>query len=321
MDFRQRGNGPTWGDVWPGVAILVVLSLVSIVTFFGDAVRRARAEGPRVTVLAGEVEGLERGSAVWIAGKPAGRVLDIRFQDVEGPPEERVAIETVLLRDAIPYVMADARVTIGASGLLAPSVVKIGPGTSSAVPLQAGDSLTASGRPDLDDFRLIADSVRRALAESSRGMAQIRDRMVREDGSSLGLLRDTSLVAALETGRVRLERLSLAFREGRGLARALREDTIRNSLRRAGTRISELVASGGVRARSDSLRALGATLETLLRNAGELASGVERAEGTAGRAVRDSALDVAIRKTRAQLDSLSADLGQNPLAWLRIRLF
>lgn len=321
MDPHSKPEKLTWSDVWPGALILLVLLLISLLTFFGDAVRRATAEGPRLTLLAPEVGGLERGSPVWLAGKPAGRVLSLSFLEPGGRAGERVSIETVLLREAMPHLRADARVTVGASGLLAPSVVKIGPGTPTAPPLFDGDTLWAVPRPDMEDFRSMADSVRDAFLGARELFSELRREVLEGHGSAAGFLSDRTVLADLESSRAKAERISAGWRSGAGLPRLIRDDSLRIVTLQVWEALSRLRSSPELSAVRDSLRAAGTSLAHLAGTASEIAAGIENAEGTVGRAVQDSALIVGASRTRALLDSLSADLGANPLAWLRFRLF
>jgi ABC-type transporter Mla subunit MlaD len=321
MDPSKSGQLPDWAEVWPGLLILAALVAVSLITFFGDAVRRATAEGPRLTILAPEVGGLERGSPVWVAGKPSGRVLGLHFLEPGGAPDERVAIDAVLLREAIPYLRADARVTVGASGLMAPSVVKIGAGSPGAARVEDGDTLRAVQRPDLDDFRSMADSVRDALAIAAEDVSMLRREAAEGNGSTARFLADRGLISRMDSAREVSSQISSAWRDGRGLRRLLDDDSLRAVVARSATAIEDLMASEAARASADSVRDVGLALENLRSRTGEIAARLDAAEGTLGRASKDSALAVAAQRTRAVLDSLTAELGANPLAWLRIRLF
>jgi ABC-type transporter Mla subunit MlaD len=321
MDLRSNPENLTWSDVWPGALILAALLVVSLLTFFGDAVRRATAEGPRLVVLAPEVGGLERESPVWLAGKPAGRVLSLSFLEPGGRAGERVAIEAVLLREAMPYLRADARVTVGASGLLAPSVVKIGPGTAGAPPLSDGDTLWAASRPDMEDFRAMADSVRGALVGARDLVSELRQEVLEGNGSVAGFLADRAVQANLDSSKARFGRISEGWRHGGGAPRLLRDDSLRLVAGQAWEALARLQDSTGVRTLGDSLRATAASVEHLSGTASEIAARIDQAEGTVGRAVKDSALTVGAARTRTLLDSLSVELGANPLAWLRFRLF
>jgi len=321
MNRNSTPGGSGWSEVWPGVLILVVLLLISLLTFFGDAVRRATAEGPRLTVLTPEVGGLERGSPVWLAGKPVGRVLSLSFLEPGGRAGERVSIETVLLREAMPYLRADARVTVGASGLLAPSVVKIGAGTAESPALSDGDTLRVVPRPDMEDFRSMADSVRDAFVGARELFSELRREVLEGHGSAAGFLSNRAVLADLTSSRAKARRVSEAWRSGGGLPRVIRDDSLRVVARRASETLARLRGSSELSAARDSLQAVGTSLEHLGGTAARIAAGIERAEGTVGRAVKDSALTVGASRTRALLDSLAVDLSADPLGWLRFRLF
>ncbi|MEJ2483003.1 MAG: MlaD family protein [Gemmatimonadota bacterium] len=261
MDPSRSGRSADWADVWPGLLILAALSAVSLITFFGDAVRRATAEGPRLTILAPEVGGLERGSPVWLAGKPSGRVLDLHFLPPGGAPDERVAIDAVLLRESIPNLRSDARVTIGASGIMAPSVVKIGAGTPGAPRVNDGDTLRAVQRPDLEDFRSMADSVRDAFAIAAEDVIALQKQAVEGGGSASRFLADRELRSRMDSARTAARQLSSAWEGGRGLRRLVRDDSLRAVMARSASAIEELAASEATRASADSARALSLTLE------------------------------------------------------------
>jgi hypothetical protein len=113
----------------------------------------------------------------------------------------------------------------------------------------------------------------------------------------------------------------MAWRSGGGLPRVLRDDSLRVVARQASETLSRLQISPELSMARDSLQAARASLHHLGVTAARIADGIERAEGSVGRAVQDSALSVGASRTRLLLDSLAADLGADPLAWLRFRLF
>jgi hypothetical protein len=321
MDEHGGSDHLAWADVLPGLLILGAVVAISLITFFGDALRRATAEGPRVTVLAPEVAGLERGSVVWLAGKPSGRVLNVHFREPGGPIGERVSIEAVMLREAMPFLGEDAHVTIGSASLLRPSVVKIAPGSEHALPLGGGDTLRVMSKLDIESFRTMADSVRIAIRDLAGGTADLREQMTEGNGSVARFLAHRGSVAQLDSARSRFDRLWLAWQQGDGLSRIVREDSIRASATRAMETLRNLTDPANSPGAIDSLARVGETLRQLENRAREIGSGIERAEGTAGRALNDPALRLSADRTRAVLDSLASDLGANPLAWLRFRLF
>jgi phospholipid/cholesterol/gamma-HCH transport system substrate-binding protein len=317
---RRRG-GTDWKDVLPGLAILAALLVASTLTFLMDQVRRRFAEGPRVIVLAAEGEGLQPGSTVWIAGKPSGRVLGIRFDDPAGPESSRVVIESVLRREAMPQMRADARASIGASGLLAPAVLKLTPGTGAAPPLRSGDTLRVHPTPDLERFRSLADTVREAIGTLSADRRRLAARLEDGPGSVARFRDDPAALARLDSVRLRSVRLTATLREGDGLARLARDDSVRAALRRTAAALREIEAARRAGGASDSLLALMDAASGLGERAARLAAGLGAARGTAGRALHDPALAEQTAAAREALRALGPALVADPLRWLRIRLF
>ena len=321
MGERDGRGQLSWTDVGPGLLILGAALVISLATFFGDAIRRATAEGPRLTVLAPEVAGLERGSAVWLAGKPSGRVLSVHFREPGGPIGERVSIETVLLWEAMPFLREDARVTIGSAALLAPAVIKIAPGSERAPPVGDGDTLRVVSKLDIEAFRTMADSVRTAIGDVAEGASRLGEQITGGNGSAARFLADRGSLTRLDSTRTRMDRLALAWRQGEGLSRLVREDSVRASAIRAIQTLRDLSRPENRPGAIDSLARAGETLQQVVERARELGSGIARAEGTAGRALNDPALRLSAERTRAVLDSLTTELGANPLVWLRFQLF
>ena len=305
----------------PGLLILGSIFIISMLTFFGDAIQRATAEGPRLTVLSPAVAGLERGSAVWLAGKPSGRVLTIHFREPGGPMGERVSIEAVMLWEAMPFLRKDARVTIGAAALLAPSVVKIAPESGHGSPLGDGDTLRVTAKLDIEAFRGMADSVRTAIGDVAEGATLLVEQITRGDGSAARFLAHRGSIAQLDSTRSRGNRLALAWRQGGGISRLVRENSVRASATRAMAALRDLADPANRPGAIDSLARARTELRQIDKRAREIVSGIERAEGTVGRAISDPALRSSADRTRAVLDSLTTELAANPLEWLRFRLF
>lgn len=317
---RSRRGHP-WREVIPGLTILGVLGLASTLTFLMDGIRRLFAEGPRILVLAAEAKGLQPGSTVWIAGKPAGRVLAIRFDDPSAPESSRVVVESVLRRDAFPELRADARAAIGSSALLAPAVLKLSPGTATAPPLHVGDTLHVEATPDIRRFRELADTVTAAVGRLREDAGRLRVRLVDGPGTVSRVLADPAAVASLDSVVVRSRRLAKALRDGEGLARLTRDDSLRAALRRLGETREALSVARRASAVPDSLAALAEAVVGLSDRAARMAERLVEARGTAGRALNDPALRDRTAEAREAVRELAPALLADPWRWLRIRLF
>lgn len=310
-----------WPDVRTGVGVLLLLISAATGIFFLDALRRAFLEGPSLVVTAKDIRGLTTDSDVWVAGRPAGRVAKISFLGSDEGAEQRVAVRIVLLRDAAPMLRRDAGAHIGASALLAPSVVKLTPGSPEAPPYDFADTLAVSPILDLDDFRALADSGQEAAGALSAGLDALGAEMETGSGTLPRLRRDPAFRARLARQERRIAALRESWRRESGL-RALVADTA--LLARAGRiagRMDSLRADSGAVRVGELREALRASLASLSERTDRISAHIDAGRGTLGRLATDEELREQTARTRALVDSVRAELLANPLRYLHFRLF
>ena len=126
-----------------GAILIGAMILTAGAVFVSDVIERMLVEGPELTVVAPRASELEPGSAVWVAGTPAGRVLEVGFLDPDSPGE-RLLIRAVLHRDIGRVVREDATAIVRRSGLLAPNVLSVDPGSPEQPPYDFRDTLAVS---------------------------------------------------------------------------------------------------------------------------------------------------------------------------------
>ncbi len=312
----------SWRDVRTGAFMLLGLLPVAAGVFFLDEVRRAFVEGPTLVVVAEEIRGLAPGAAVWVAGKPAGRVTDVSFIDARADRAGSIALRVVLLRDAAPALRSDARAQVGRSALLSPPIVKLDPGSPELSPYDFADTLVVSPTLGIDEFRALADSGRHAVGELTADLERLARELDTGRGTLPRLRRDPALAGELARQGDRVADLRAAWRGDTG-PRALLADT---ALRRGvASIVADLETLRGLTA--DTARAvrarreLAATLTSVRGRFGRLDERLELAEGTLGRMATDDELRTQAARARAALDSLRMDAAADPLRFLRFRLF
>lgn len=306
-----------WSQLRTGAVLLAVLAVALTAIFLSDVVLRELSEGPAIVVTAAEARDLEPGSAVWVAGLPAGRVTAVRFRETGAGGRRPVVVRAVLGEEAAGTLRADAAARIRAAALLAPAVVAIRPGRAER-PFRVGDTLRAEPRIGQEEIRARADSLAREL----RGLAPLSDSLRRRleegPGTLAALRRDDALGSELR--RAGDQAMGLAARIPEGTAARLASDTAaRASLART-ARLFRRLAGHGRRAagRADSLRRELARLADRLDGLGRR---LDDGRGTLGRLLGDEALRRERRRVEAQMDSLRSELLAHPLRWLRIGLF
>lgn len=319
--MNTRRVGVEWRNAVGGLAVLGLLAIVSSFVFFLDSVRRALSEGPQISVLAAEARGLQVGAEVWIAGYSSGRVTKIRFQEPERAKTRRVWIEAVLERDAATFLRRDARARIGSASLLAPAVLKLNPGSREAGAFDFADTLfvprdtvaetlltlSAEGRARIDTLRMLLRAVDSAATQGP--------------GSVAGFRSDSALAERLPRLAASLGSIEKSLRRGKGLARVLSDDSLRNAAWRAVGRLESALRDEQAEAVRDTIFDTVAALESLTNRLASLEAGFAAGRGTAGRAAYDTELRDQARALRASLETLRTELAADPLRWLRFRIF
>jgi len=295
-----------------GLLIMSVIFVVAVLIFLMDPLRRALRDEVELVALFDSAPSIGRGAAVWIAGHEAGRVETLEFLPLAGDTSPRLALLLRIPRDRLPMLRADATVRISSASVAGDPAVDILPGNADAPPLQPGDTLRAEPtltraelRQRVARVRAASDSLRmesRPLAAAARermiGLARVQTRFARVQAGLDELSRTidqsplTAFTASDDVGRA-LERLRLAggvVADARGAESGMP--------RTAAAFQPFLAHSAELRARIDSLMA----------RAGP--------NGTLARLQSDSAIAVALRRTRVQLDSLIADARANPFRYV-----
>jgi phospholipid/cholesterol/gamma-HCH transport system substrate-binding protein len=305
----------------PGILILAGVVATSTLVFFMDTIRRAMLEGPRIVVLASEARGLAPGADVWIAGSPSGRVTSVRFGDPNGAESERVVIEAVLYRTALPYLREGTTARIGSSALLAPVVLKLEPGPPTGGAFNAADTIQVIANQTRERFLVLASEGKGATDSLADAIARLGSHL-RSGSGSLGRMRgDTALLEALPRMSSRAGELRAAIGAEGSLPRLLAGDSVSTMLSEVLGGLRAVASDPATAAVADTVSGLIASLERISSRLTLLDSRLQEGRGTAGRALHDDEIRRQQRLFRARLDSVRSELIRTPWRWLRFKLF
>lgn len=273
-------------------AVGLLLAVTLLLTNFSLGPR------PRLEVRFANAGGLEKGDAVFVLGRRAGEVAEVR--PFAGGPDERIVV-TMLLDEPIE-LRSDAQIQIVDASLLGGKRIEIDPGVAStAMPASAQlrGTLRKSAIDALGDEMSGEDSL-------VGGLKQAVGKLNRGEGTLAQLFNSPrlhdALLAAVESLAASLE----AIRQGRGVVGRLVHDeslgedvaaavrSVRSVAEKAdagegplGVILSDRVAAGQV-------RGFIADLATIARD-------LREGEGTAGLLLRDP-------ETRGQVRGIVADV-------------
>ena len=318
---------PTPARVRVGFGLIAVVALLATTVFFADAIIRARLEGPTITVLAHSAPGLAPGSAVWVAGRPAGRVLSVSLRPVEvvaadAPTHAHVLIEAVIDRVAGPVLRSDATADVRPSDLLAPVIVAVHPGTGIAPAWNFADTLRRAG-PPLDPEAVLAraDTLMQAVRSLEARAAEAREAVVAGSGSLRRLREDAETLDGLRRGFGTLRELADRDASRSLLSRMATDTLVGTAVGRVRERLAAWDAPADGHSPYRSLEAATTSLDALGGRLASLARRIERGEGTAGRALMDGEFRRQLDALRASADALAEELLVDPSRWLRLRVY
>ena len=311
MDRKQR----EWSDVRRGAWLIFALATTGTAIFFMDETRRAVESGATLVLVAQEAGELRSGAAVWVAGKHAGKVAEIRFIEGGGPGSPNLLVRTVLTREAAGVLRRDARATIQPSGLLAPFVVSLEPGSGGQPAYSYDDTLQANLSLTMRDVAAFGDSLRRVVAELRPLATRLRKDAAVGGGTLAALSRSKGVFTELRANLSAFEELAA---EPGSLGLLMADTSLATGLRRASERLQAVALQASV---GEAPKRFGAAVRALAENLASLDQHLSSARGTAGRAIHDREIQNQIRLFRARADSARAELARRPFRWLRVQLF
>ncbi|HEY0304168.1 MAG TPA: MlaD family protein [Longimicrobiales bacterium] len=283
------------------------------------------AERYTIVTLLPNVAGLREGALVSLAGQRIGKVDDIEFI----PLREKQGGNNLLLKLEVgegvrDQIRSDSRALVRAAGVLGDKFIDITPGTLRGSPLQAGDTIPAAMLMDIEQFLVKASDAMNRANVVVDDLRQITGGMARGEGTMGALLRDDQLYTRLLTTSDEMNKLLVQVNRGDGaLSRMIHDPEMYQRLVSAATRVDSL---GGLvlhgqgslsqLLRSDTLyRGLvGMTLkgDAAAAEFSALMKKVNATDGTFSRLLTDPRLFDELLKSVTDLQTLLADVRQNP---------
>ena len=306
---------------WKGFSLIISIMIIVVCIFFLDVTVRATTEGEKITVLTSSAPGLRAGSAVWVAGRPAGRVLSIDFRPpAHGGPN--VVIRAALKLRAGSFVRTDARATVRTSDLLAPAVLAIDPGSGNKAPWNYSDTLHTEGPPrDLETVIALSESLWEGI-QRLKNQAEETKRIIESKSGSLALIHQNPNLLQNMGDDLEQMHKTLANNLPRSFFGQLSSDTVvgpsftriknrltqwRDSPRRENTLVS-------IETSTEAFATISSRLHQVIGNVGA-------GQGTAGRLLVDGELSRQVELLKAQMSDVSEYLKNHPVKWLRVRAF
>jgi phospholipid/cholesterol/gamma-HCH transport system substrate-binding protein len=304
-----------------GLLILGIIA-VSVLVFVLDDIRDAFAQRYTLHAVFPEAADLVVDAPVWLAGKRVGRVRAVELQPASPDTLALVTVTIRLPRNVQPLIRGDSEATLTTATLIGERLVDISTGSEAFPPLLHGDTIGVRRPRDMAALTRRVTALQASLDTMMQAVGTVRELVPARRGALDPAARQLELARAeLDVlmrdvdrmpGFVALRDPELRAGIGRAVAVAgeIRDATARATGRAGGTAAELREAIAGTLARADTLSATLALLEVRLQDT----------DGFIGRMAQDTALPKAVNATRAELDSLIADVRRSPFRFFRLRL-
>lgn len=309
-----------------GAALVITLLALALVIFFLDPIARKAERLYTLVAVLPEAHRIQSGTPVSLAGSNVGHVTAVELLPAARTGAAQVAVRLQVPERFRTFIRGDSRVQVRSATPLSPPILDIAPGSPHAPVLSPGDTLQPAPVSPLD-AAVDAGLELRAAFDSLRPAATLVLRRARLRHHQLATLHRhfTAVLHALDTLQAHLPGGSLAAFAAdstlHGAMRRLGDDarSVRTTLAQQRSRVDSLAAAAAAAGRAaPDTGAAGTTvarLQRLARRLDRLQTQLEN--GSLSRFRHDRALLDALRGARAQLDSLTAQIGRSPLDFFR----
>lgn len=341
-----RTRSLAWSQLKIGILTLAALLLAAVFIYLVGDQGGFFWQQYRLKTRFANVQGLQTGAAVRMAGVTVGSVDALDFVGAEVEVTVRVS------RDLQDRVTTDSRASIGSLSLLGAAVVEISPAVTGRV-LQAGEYVP-SGAPygqlaDVADRATIGleevtelirelragtgtlgqllsdDTLYLELTAFAGAAAQVVTALNESQGTLGQLINRREVYDALHTSLENLSQITARLTAGEGgFWRLLTDETFARSLTATTSNLDELTAKmsrgEGTLARIVNDPSLFTRFTDVSDRLNEVLAGLDAGRGTAGQLLRDEQLYENMNRAVTEMRDLLADIRSDPRKYLNVRV-
>ncbi len=310
----RRSMTMKWGSVPVGAVIMVALAILMYSSMTGGGTSIFESKISFVCYFK-NVNGLVKGSPVWMSGVEVGNVSSIEFAEVDSPREVYVVcrVTTKVHR----YLNKDTRVELGTIGFLGDKYIEIKPGNHGSTPIESMDlieSQEVGSAPAM--FQAGQDAAERA-GELVGNLDEFLVRLNAGEGTLGQLATNDDVYEHLSVLLANLSKLTADLQKNQE-ALITSVKNMSNSVGNLANQVNENQGTLGKLISEpelyDNLNATSARLDSIMTK-------IDMAEGNLGLLVNDTGLYVEITNLVVRANSLITDIQDNPRDYFKFSVF
>ncbi|TCJ14598.1 MCE family protein [Flaviaesturariibacter flavus] len=288
-----------------GLFFVVGIAIILAAIFKLGGQKKLFASSFQVQAFFPDANGLRAGNNIWYEGVNVGTVKSVAFQD-----NFTVRVVLNIETKAQRFIHRDAKVKLGADGLIGNKLVVISGGTAAAPVIQQDDVLQVEKALSPDDLLATLQTNSVNLLAITADLKTVSREMAAGKGTLGRLLKDEDLYRNLQTIAAALQQSSLNTRQ---LTANLERYSSRFST--SGNFANELVSDtlvfSRLRATILQLQGVAAKADAIASNLVTTSGSLNDSAGTAGLLLHDKAAAESIKTTLLNLQAASKKLDEN----------
>jgi phospholipid/cholesterol/gamma-HCH transport system substrate-binding protein len=310
----KRSIHVKWGNLRVGILLMLALMALIWASFSGTGTSIFESKAKFMCYFR-NVNGLLKGSPVWMSGVEVGNVNAVDFVNLDSLRQVRVVCR---VKEAIwPMLTDNAAVQLGTIGFLGDKYVEIIPGTSDHPLIKEMDVVPTR---DVGEASVMFKEGEKAMGELRKlgaNLDTLMGRMNRGEGTLGRMARDTALY-------VQITRLASSMSD---LADRLSKNQERlfSSVEKASNAMNDVSAQvsskRGTIGKAFDDPALYNNLNATIARLDSVAMKLNRGDGSAGLLVNDTALYTQTVDLLARVNNLVADIQKNPRKYFKFSVF
>jgi phospholipid/cholesterol/gamma-HCH transport system substrate-binding protein len=310
----KRTGKIKWGNLRVGLFIVFAFAMLLYSSFRGGGTSIFQSKD-RLVAYVYSVDGLVKGSPVWLGGVEVGNVKSVKFVNID--ERRRIKVEFVVTRSVWEFITMDSKIKLGTIGLLGDKYVEVIPGSKDQLVVEPGAVLGVIEEGGIASVTEKVPSITGSLDSVLTNLKDVSRKLSEGKGTAGKMLSDSTLydnfVAALD----RTTELMTEIRKN--------QKTIMDKLG------STLTNTEGITARIDSGQgSLGKIInedeiyDNLARSSMRLDSiltKIDRGDGSAGALLNDDRLYEEIHELVLRINNLVTDIEENPRKYFKFSVF
>jgi phospholipid/cholesterol/gamma-HCH transport system substrate-binding protein len=303
-----------WGNLRVGILLMIALAALVWASFSGSGTSIFESKF-KFTCYFRNVNGLLKGSPVWMSGVEVGNVNSVEFVNLDTLRQVKVVCR---VKESIwPMMTQNSQVQLGTIGFLGDKYVEVVPGTPDRPLINELDVVPTRDVGEATAMFKEGEKAANELRRLAANLDTLMSRMNRGEGTLGRMARDTALYVNLSKLVANLSELTSKLSKN--------QERLFTSIEQASSAVNDL--SGRLSSKHGTFGkiiddpSLYNNLNSTLAHLDSISAKMNRGEGSAGLLVNDTALYSQTVDLLTRVNNLVADIQKNPRKYFKFSVF